>query len=912
MFKIDEKVLKAYESNSREISVRATFNDTNVVTGQHIKSFTVTDSVGNTDSLSLGNTCSKKLELDMLVPENFIGINKAKIEIEIGINVDGIVEYTPLGVFYVDEYTTKNDYKSVKITAFDAMYKITEKLGDNYTCGLSRTNVTVLQVIQDICSQSGITVKIPDATNGVTDKSIRQGENVLFENGDITYESNHSIGTTNLIPIPKGTTDITIQFHGINDLSTSNVKVVYYKDYQKAVQYSSVDYSGMTFGNYYDMETGDEWIEGSITPPSYTDTLFLGFHIITEQFEDLPDARIDVLVSYPVINYVNGNVTIPNPGHVDLSARDILGYMVGILGCNAVIDRSGKLTLKKLETTSNSIPSRQQYMDGLEKAHESTLSIDYITTGSETDKNGNGGVITIGSGVYGLNFENPYITSETVAENILNLYKGIQILPCIVNYKGNPSIDCGDFVSVQDKNNEFYNVLVLNNVITVTGGLSAKIDCELKTDVKRDFISIPSSKRLENKLSGFEASYQEMVQMMSGVTGGYVKFVFDSQKKLRAIAIPDADIELKWVEESNGEGKVVATNGDNNVAMWVWCNGGEGYTKDGGKTYEVLKTKDGRAYANYLLSPGGTIGGFNIGGTTLYSEKTYNGTNYLGYIQSIFSNNPDNDVAFGTKLTTSGTSIWPFTVKYDGSLHAIKGDIAGWNITETGFKKGNNFLGQGLIESGRIHLTDEIGDAIYTIGDASIGNLYCKDIDSTGISFRNNSNYNVFCNEDGNLVLYGLNYIKSNNTFRLDFRATSGTIPLVVNTNCEITTTSSSKRYKENITVKLEKQLAPERLYDLPVVQYNYKEEHKDKELVSGTQIGITAEDVEKYYPNAVIRNAEGEAESWQDRIMIPAMLKLIQEQKKEIDTLKKNYDNVRKRLLNIENIIEDLGKGSD
>ena len=38
MFKIDEKVLKAYESNSREISVRATFNDTNVVTGQHIKS----------------------------------------------------------------------------------------------------------------------------------------------------------------------------------------------------------------------------------------------------------------------------------------------------------------------------------------------------------------------------------------------------------------------------------------------------------------------------------------------------------------------------------------------------------------------------------------------------------------------------------------------------------------------------------------------------------------------------------------------------------------------------------------------------------------------------------------------------------------------------------------------------------
>lgn len=108
--------------------------------------------------------------------------------------------------------------------------------------------------------------------------------------------------------------------------------------------------------------------------------------------------------------------------------------------------------------------------------------------------------------------------------------------------------------------------------------------------------------------------------------------------------------------------------------------------------------------------------------------------------------------------------------------------------------------------------------------------------------------------------------------------------PLYVNSNGCVTSSTSSKRYKANITEELEDWLNPEKLYDLPVVQYNYKDEFKDNELVAGTQIGIIAEQVDKYYPNACIYNQNKQAESWQDRIMIPAMLYLIQKQKKQID----------------------------
>lgn len=161
---------------------------------------------------------------------------------------------------------------------------------------------------------------------------------------------------------------------------------------------------------------------------------------------------------------------------------------------------------------------------------------------------------------------------------------------------------------------------------------------------------------------------------------------------------------------------------------------------------------------------------------------------------------------------------------------------------------------------------------------------------SSGVYLNGNSN---------NLYLSGSSYIQADSQFRLNFRASSGTVPLAVGTSGQITTTSSSERYKENITDELDDDLNPEKLYDLPVKQYNYKPEYSDIELAAGTQIGIIAEDVEKYYPNALIRNTEGEAESWQDRIMIPAMLKLIQQQKKEIDELNKRLTEVEKLLTN-------------
>ena len=69
------------------------------------------------------------------------------------------------------------------------------------------------------------------------------------------------------------------------------------------------------------------------------------------------------------------------------------------------------------------------------------------------------------------------------------------------------------------------------------------------------------------------------------------------------------------------------------------------------------------------------------------------------------------------------------------------------------------------------------------------------------------------------------------------------------------TTNTSSKRYKTNIKNLSNENLNPERLYDLQVKQFKYKEEYQPSEKdcrYNNDLIGFIAEDVEKVYPIAV------------------------------------------------------------
>ncbi len=119
-------------------------------------------------------------------------------------------------------------------------------------------------------------------------------------------------------------------------------------------------------------------------------------------------------------------------------------------------------------------------------------------------------------------------------------------------------------------------------------------------------------------------------------------------------------------------------------------------------------------------------------------------------------------------------------------------------------------------------------------------------------------------------------------------------------------TSGSSKRFKTEIKPIDADDLNPDKLYDIDIVQYKFKKDYlsEDDQRYDKDVIGFIAEDIYEKYPIAadytIDNNGNMIVNDWNFRYMVPAMLKLIQDQKKEIDSLEK-------RLVKSEQEIEKL-----
>lgn len=108
---------------------------------------------------------------------------------------------------------------------------------------------------------------------------------------------------------------------------------------------------------------------------------------------------------------------------------------------------------------------------------------------------------------------------------------------------------------------------------------------------------------------------------------------------------------------------------------------------------------------------------------------------------------------------------------------------------------------------------------------------------------------------------------------------------------------ASSKRYKNHVAeMKIEE---AEKILEIPVVWFEYKDGYlAEDDLRNGKPVpGFYAEDVYEHFPDAADLNADGTVEDWNYRTLIPPMLKLLQEQKKEIDDLKRKLTAIEEKI---------------
>ena len=326
----------------------------------------------------------------------------------------------------------------------------------------------------------------------------------------------------------------------------------------------------------------------------------------------------------------------------------------------------------------------------------------------------------------------------------------------------------------------------------------------------------------------------------------------------------------------------------------------------GGTFSGELKAATGTFAGSLSAAKGTFAGSLSAAGGTFSGElKAATGT-FAGSL-SAAKGSFAGDISAATGTFSGGIQATTGSV---GGLTINSGSITGGNLTIT--SSGQTYdtgipMGSTTLTAKNVHI--KVGDSTFIGSNAiSTAGLWATEMILTrGLIIGDSVTANSF-NAVGNTLKLTVTYGGKEVDGITILPATANNKTQIytrINTLADCTTTnsgnvfanefgslwrnsSSSRRYKTDISELKSEGLNPHGLYKVPVVEYVYKEDYLSPEdLNYGKKvIGLIAEDVEKYYPIGASYNEDGTIENWNERFVIPGMLKLIQEQHEQITEL--------------------------
>lgn len=546
---------------------------------------------------------------------------------------------------------------------------------------------------------------------------------------------------------------------------------------------------------------------------------------------------------------------------IGIPCREVLGYIAGCLGGFCYADRNGIIRISEFPTEVTKNVEAEQCISDIQASENDYTIQSFTAIISETtyDENGNeipGTCFTEGTGD-GITVNNPYMTEE-----LFDLAKtkivGYSYRPGTAVFLGDPRLDPEDVISITDGSGNTYSIPCMSISQDYDGGLTTTITApgQMLSD---DSVQGPLSVQVERLKAEMVLRVREG-DLISSINMSPEKIKISSSKiELEGLVAANSNFKIMEdgsMEAVNGKftGIVNATSGTfNNVTVNDKLTF---HSTQGGKDATIEFGLDPDISS---LSPSMTIhADTNIDGT-LFAE-----TSYLDnvYAKSVHFDDYSQGNVFATNFGTvgivtmsSGIGLYLYTYKTGGT---------GW-------------------------------DSSLCLANSSGVNLVPK----TGGTFSGAVTFN-------GATVHKWAVANSNSNAGNAHMTKEGYLRLGV---------ASSKRYKHDVTEIKEADLNPEKLLELPIVQYKYNDGYlsEDDNRYDKFIPGFIAEDVAKYYPIAADYE-NGVVNDWNFRMIVPPMLELIQklwEEKdnhaKSIEDLKQKYNDAMTEIVQLKEQIKQL-----
>lgn len=828
---IDTKNMKrdAFLDVRRAASVRISFNGTQTVGKENIISAKFQETLAD-QNITIGSAYSQSFEFKMRMPDVPIPLTGAYFTAEASFDE---TNWAKLGEFYINAVSTTDNYKTVSITATDRMALLT----DTYTPTINFPT-TPQEILADIANRYTLEI---DAKITCADVAITQ----LYEGTVRDY-----IGW-------------------IAGLSGANAR----------------------FNR-----------EGKLT--------FTWYHQIVEIYGDV---NFDDAVDTKDITYINQNLL---GSASTIEAEAILGRMiVGKAYIGAELKDSVRAALADVNqdgiVNASDTAEIQDYIDG--KPHEATLvgtvkeymqllnndrierngltlsasadfTISAIISGTEENP------IESGKGK-AISFYNPFMTKaalDQIAEkNLPFTYTAAKVA-----YRGCPSWEVGDVIRIGTK-----DVPIMSHTLEFGSKLSGNIESIGLSDEEESASRVlPDTKEIERQLPEIKQVLTDINSSLLSGTDGYM--ILDEE-------------EIDGIKRLSGFKLMNTPTINPTTKGWLANKNGIGWSDDGFKTISKLglDMANGKIYADQIavgaiitnsfqigdaMSFNGTTGEITFGSKVKMSWASIEDqpdiptnlsdlNNDEGFINStaatVITNNAIStatiraDQVLAGSFTMTGGSI---KVSASDSTSVIKliGSSFYSHLKPDGLEMGwNNSGGLSYVTANAFYLASGANQTNITAGAIYVNNSRVATI--SDLSGYYSSGDNIYANR---LYVQGAGNISGDPNARL---AASSPYQLGY-------ASGSSRAFKHDIKPVENSELNPEKLYGVEVVQFKYNDDYLDEndQRYGIDCIGFIAEQVNEVYPIAADCET-GSPRSWEMRYLIPPMLALIQQQKKEIEQLK-------------------------
>lgn len=306
----------------------------------------------------------------------------------------------------------------------------------------------------------------------------------------------------------------------------------------------------------------------------------------------LADVCTQAHVTAPSVTMPDIQIAAPYSG----SLRQQLGWLAGLIGCNAKFDATGNLVFCWYADNGLTLGWDVQYMDGLELTADGAFTINSLLTGTEENP------ISVGTGL-GITSTNPYMTAEQAAV-VLAQISGKSLMPCKLKWRGNPAVEAGDSVTVTGRDGKALTVYVMEQRMTIKGGMSADITCYGPEDA--DYaVESPTQKKVQQQYNDVRKAFRDATERIIGAKGGYFEITYD-----------DDGFPTGWVIRNT-------PSVEDDTKMWIMSAGGLGYSSDGGKTVtDIALTDDGKILGSALIIKQDDVDGLSAALSAINGELT--------------------------------------------------------------------------------------------------------------------------------------------------------------------------------------------------------------------------------------------------------------------------------------------------